>query len=373
MADYTPNPNVYHPTIAIPDDGDAHTAAEWALAYEQLADNIANLGRFEGGWYVFNWHPPTMVPGEFYNNAAAGVAVAVVPSAASGGVPVLCAVGEEGATRRVAAPAGGSLSDASGTLAAATVVSLAGGMFDGAPMLAAIGFSGGVYRSTDLGMTWTSAAGPGDARPEGVLGYWPALERWLIADQTATRMYYSDNLTSWTGGTGAGSAPTSARKFACSETAAVCVYRTGTVCARSLNGAAWSLVTLSAGSHDWHGVAHSAELDIWLAVASDGVGSVSEDGGATWTEIAIPTGAQDVIAFKKWFVVVCTNVHGGLGASVAVSKDSGTTWAEFLIDGDPLANAYDRLLALGDDRIVACGRDELNRLRAAFSLRAPSL
>jgi hypothetical protein len=374
MAEYTPDPNTYHETITIPDDSSAHDAAAWGMAYEQLADNAAHVQRFEGGWYVFNFHPPAMVPGEYYANAA-GFAAAVVQSASAGGVPVLCAVAEDGATRRVVSPAGGSISDVSATLAAATIVSLAGGMFDGAESLVAIGFSGGVYQSTDLGMTWTSVGVPTDARPTGIVAYWPAIERWLIADQTASRMYWTDDLATWTAGTGAGSAPATPRKIACSETAAVCVYRGGsaTQCARSTDGAAWTLLTLSAAGHDWRGVAYSVEHDLWIAVANDGVGSVSEDGGASWTEVAIPAGAQDVIAFKRWLVVVCTNVHGGLGASVAVSKDLGDTWAEFMLDGDPLANAYDRLLPLGADAVVAVGRDDLDRMRVAFSLRAPTL
>jgi hypothetical protein len=378
MADYTPNPNVYHPVIAIPDDGSDHDAASWGMAYEQLADNAAHVQRFEGGWYVFNWHSPVMIPGEFAAPVN-GVAAVVVQSAAAGGVPVLCALGTDGVTRRVTCASGGSNSDASALFAPANppAIAIAGGIYDGAPTLLAIRSDGYIGISDDLGMTWAmDLATFGFA--QHVVGYFAAHERWIITTvnsvtPTIARIFYVDAGTPWAEATGLASAPTTTRRFACNETAAIIVYSGAeSECARSLDGIAWTLLTLTAAPHDWHGVAYSLKQDRWMAVASDGVGAISEDGGASWTEIALPSGAQDVIAFGRWFVIVCTNVHGGLGASVAVSDDVGDTWREFVIDSDALASAYERLLVFGDG-IVAVGRDELDRMRVAFSLRAPTL
>lgn len=339
--------------------------AEWENYIKNLwAQHIASLQ----GAQIHNWAPGARVPGAYAQGLNLRTPITSMLSSASGGIPVLCAVNADGTTSLIYNERSTGVSAADATLAGNAVYAVHGAVFSAAATLVAAQNNGTLRKTTDLGTTWSSAG----AVPAGkkTLHYFAAASKWIVGHTSANRIKYSSDLAAWTDAAGAGASPTTPRCIRSGTTACIEVFDTSaTVCARTADGVNWTLPTLSAGVHDWRGVANNVIRSTWIAVASDGVGAVSIDDGLSWTAIVVPTGAQDVHQFGRYFVCVCTNAHGA-GASIAVSEDLGTTWSEFLIDTDTFAQAYDVLLTF-DGRLVVVGEDALTALKMQFSLRAP--
>lgn len=370
---YTNGPSPATPTKVAPSAGQVTEGwlpnykppAQWLNWFQNLLQQHVIS---QSGWHVRNWIGGARVPGSYVQSSNLRTPIASMLTATSGGLYVICAVNSDGTTSRVYNERNTTVSAVDATLAGDPVYAVHGAVFSAVATLVAAQSNGTVRKTTDFGASWASAG----AVPSGkkTLHYFAAANRWIVGHTAANRIKYSGDLSTWSDATGAGAAPTTPRCIRSGATACIQVFdTTATVCARTADGIAWTLQTISAGAHDWRGVANNSVRSAWMAVASDGIGALSIDDGLAWTALTIPTGAQDVQQFGRYFVVVCTNAHG-LGASIAVSEDLGTTWAEFLIDSDTFAQAYDVLLEF-DGRLAACGEDTLQALKMQFSLRAP--
>lgn len=367
-SNYAGDPSAFPPTVPILEDGDPPTAASIAPGLEALADRTAYLDANEAGGHAFNFPVTARLPGVFSSSPDV-YGVTTLQSAASGGIPLLCAL--ETATRkthRVYHESGRSESDADGTTG---VGPMHGAVAAGSPtLLRAIASTGVMRKSTDFGMTWSSA----DTTQSNVLAihYFAAVSRWLAANDVTGVEWAATTLAAWNGAS-ISSQPATQPRFASNDTAALIVYATASdVVARSTDASAWTLITLSAADHDWRGVAYNAELSTWLAVANDGVAARSTNDGLNWTEITVPDGAVDVIAFGRYFVALCADGQGITGlTTVAVSRDAGDNWSEYAIDHDTAASCFRRLLLL-DGRIVACGV-AATEARLIFSDRRPGM
>lgn len=321
------------------------------------------------GWHALNWAPGVKIVGTYAQTSDLKTPVCTMQSAAAGGLPVLCAVSADGTTRRMFHSSQTDVSVADATLAGNAIYAVHGAVFSAAATLVAAQNNGTVRKTTDFGATWAAAG----SVPSGkkVLHYFGAGNKWLVAHTAANRIKYSGDLSTWTDATGAGALPATPHSISSSSSTALLVFDTAAaVVARTTDGVTWTTQTLSGANHSWRGVAYNAIRTAWMAVASDGIGALSIDDGLSWTAIALPAGAQDVIGFGRHFVAVCTNVHGGLGASIAITEDQGVTWSEFALDSDATAQAYDRLMYF-DGRLVVVGEDASTALQIQFSLRAP--
>jgi hypothetical protein len=343
---------------------DTEPPAQWMNYIKNLfGQHLASLQ----GAAVHNWSNHVVIPGTYLTVNA----VCTLMSAAASGLPVLAAIGEDAKVYSLYNES--MLPDASAVDTGLTGTAvMAGGVFGGSPTLVKSLASGVARKSTNFGTTWAAA---GSHSPNATLYHFfgaanGGAGRWVVAHGSASRIDYSTDLSTWTVGAGsASSAPTGARKAASNATACVVVFAgSNTVCARSADGITWTLPTLSAAGHDWRGVAYSSVRGVWMAVASDGVGAKSTDNGLAWTAITVPTGALDVAAIGRYFVCVVP-AKNSVGCAIAVSEDLGTTWTEFLIDGDSTATLFERILIL-DGRLVTIGLVTGGGLRLMFSDRA---
>lgn len=344
------------------------TWINWLLA------TVGSHVRANSGWHVLNWRAEWVQPGNFTAQyAAQRVPACTVQSAASGGLPVIMALDTLGKTHQIYREDAALVTTAVGPTGAASVHAIAAGNVAGTITLAAVtNAAGTVYKSVDKGETWTTPSTL-TATAHQTIAWFATAAKWIYAVNAAGRIKYSPDLVTWTTATGAGGAPTTPRKIETSATTAITIYDTSaTVCARSLDAVNWTLQTLSAAVHDWRGVAYNSVTSLWMAIAHDSKGAYSSDDGLSWTEFVAPAGAVDVAAFGRYFVVLITGSHS-IGSSIAVSEDSGATWNEFLIDSetDGSENTGYTSLLVFDGRIVALGRNTINQLKMAFSLRAP--
>jgi hypothetical protein len=362
--DYAGDPTNYPENVPIEDSADPlnSTAIRGSQA-EALADRTAYL---EGANVLaLNWNEPRTVPGD-YTAPAANVVLpcGVVPDANGVANLVLCRnnghiVSMQTEYQWTQEVGGAERPEA---LAAANIA--------GTPTILIVAEGGGgvSYWTDDFGATWTGFAST-FTNPVA-LAYFAATSKWLAADASATRMHYTSSLASWSNGTGAGAAPTTPRRIRCNSTTAIAIYHTAaTKVARSTDGIAWTLPTISAADHDWRGLAYSTQHSLWMAVAADGVMATSSNNGATWVEGALPIGAQDVIAVGRYFVAVL-NIYGN--TAFAITKDNGTTWRSIVFLAGTSLNAFETLL-IHDGRLIALGRDPSNRVILTTSIRSTVL
>lgn len=371
---FTNGPDTGTPTKVAPSAGqiaegylpDSEPPAQWFNWFQNaISKHISPLV----GAAVHNWrnHVVTAASDGEYNHANAFCSTM---SAVSGGVPVLIAIAnDDGKVRRIYNESAVDESAADTGFETTVLAPVAAGVFSGAVTLVKA-FGVDVRKSTDFGATWASAG----SIPSTIYNYCThffaaanaGAGRWITTISGTGLLHYSSDLSTWTAGTGSFSATDN--RISSNATAAILVYNTGTTCRRSTDGITWASQTLSAGSHPWTGVTYNTVRGAWMAVANDGVGAISSSDGVSWTAIALPSGAQDVAAFGRFFVAVCTNAHS-VGCSIAVTEDNGTTWTEFMIDADPAAALFERLLVF-DGRLVAIGRVSGGGMRMLFSDRA---
>ncbi|MBE7942817.1 hypothetical protein IM725_19805, partial [Ramlibacter aquaticus] len=169
--------------------------------------------------------------------------------------------------------------------------------------LVALQYGGGIYLSTDKGVTWTRATDPLVNNASGLAFEGAAMSqdglRIAATVQPSTAVPAGEIVLSQDG------------------------------------GATWHAAALPAGTHWWRGVAMSTTGQVIVAVANSGEVYRSNDGGGTWTALSVSVGGTGFV--ESWYrvamsadgstLVIMANSYGGSsGSGVFVSRDGGATW-----------------------------------------------
>jgi hypothetical protein len=140
----------------------------------------------------------------------------------------------------------------------------------------------------------------------------------FVAISSGNTVAASSNGTSWASGSISSQSWTS---VAYGDSKFIAVANDGSSAAYSVNGLSWTTVSIPANNYT--SVVYGDYADVWVAVAQgQDKGARSTDGGATWSQVTLPDGAD-------W-----NSVTYGNGKFVAVAKsDSTVTQTAYSTDG----------------------------------------
>ncbi|MBE7942814.1 exo-alpha-sialidase [Ramlibacter aquaticus] len=194
--------------------------------------------------------------------------------------------------------------------------------------LVALQYGGGIYLSTDKGVTWTRATDPLVNNPSGMAFQGTAIS------QDGQRI------------------------AATVQPAPGTSVPNGEIVLSQDGGTTWHAAALPAGAHWWRGIAMSSTGQVIVAVASSGEVYRSNDGGGTWTALSVTVSTTSYV--ESWYrvamsadgstLVIMANAYGGSsGSGVFVSHDGGATWTRpYVLTAD-----YTEASVSADGRTIA--------------------
>ena len=171
--------------------------------------------------------------------------------------------------------------------------------------IVAVQYEGGMFTSTDRGVTWTRLTHP------------------LV--NVATGLAFESVTISRDG------------------TRLAAVVQNGSLLVSTDAGATWAAATLpgTVQTRPWRSVDSSADGQFIVAASEDGDVFLSSDAGATFTALPVLTGTPAARVFENWYrvkmsadgqvIAIAGNAFGGTpGTGIYVSRDRGATWTKGL-------------------------------------------
>jgi hypothetical protein len=201
--------------------------------------------------------------------------------------------------------------------------------------ITAVREGGGIWRSTDYGVTWTQVS---TTNTGGATGWYSvcgnATMQTQIAVQTNGNIYVSaDYGVTWTAKT----STARAWRFVCCDfnmTRAYAVHTGGNIHLSTNGGNNWTTLT-SAGIRNWRSIACSDDSSKVVAVVQGGGGVwISTDSGNAWTQTSAPTTGYDYVAVScsEDFNNIIVASYGSGTSSYIYSTNAGTTWTVYNVN-----------------------------------------
>lgn len=211
---------------------------------------------------------------------------------------------------------------------------------------------GGVFLSTDYGVTWTEKnTGLTDLTSRVIIRFNSEL---FLGTEGSGIFKSADNGENWTASSSGLPSGAEVVGLAALNSNIFAACKGGGMFLSADNGATWTKLTngLTAGEDDFRGV---AVLDNIVFAANDDIGFFkSEDNGASWS--AINTGLEGkYLRCKGVMFSHNSDLYAGTKTGVVVTSDYGANWTPLGEEG--LTDDDIRALAVTDDRIFV-GTDE---------------